>query len=77
MLRPQRARQGNAERAAFAVRDVLGPVQHGGVGLADNLLCAVTVEPAGAFVPRQDRSVEVFANDGILGRGFEEVVKEG
>jgi hypothetical protein len=52
-------------------------VQHGGVGLADNLLCAVTVEPAGAFVPRQDRSVEVFANDGILGRGFEEVVKEG
>ncbi len=57
-------------------RHVLGRVQQGGVGLADDLLRLVSVEAARALVPELDVSLEVCADDRGLGGRLEHVSDE-
>ena len=47
---------------------VLGSVQNFGIKFSDNLIRIVAIHASGAFVPQQNLSIEIFADDGIFSR---------
>ena len=62
--------------ARLARLHVLRRVQDGRVQLADDFFRLVAVQPAGALVPEEDLTVEVFANDGVFRGRFQNVADE-
>src|SRR5258708_6253009 len=60
----------------LAGSDIFRDMQDGRVFPADHLLRLIAVKTARAFVPQQDFSVEILADDGILGGGLEDIADE-
>ena len=64
------------DRARPAGGDVFGGVQDVRRGLAEDFLGLVAVQPPGSLVPQEDRAVEAFADDGIVGGRLEDADDE-
>src|SRR3990172_8340887 len=56
---------------------ILRGMEHRGVALADDLSGLIAVETPRAFVPQEALPLQVFADDGIFGGGFQNVLEEG
>src|SRR5438105_4505716 len=51
-------------------------MQYGGIGTADDLFRVIAIEPLSAFIPEQDVTFQVAANDGELGGKLQHVFDE-
>ena len=60
----------------LARRDLFRSMQNGRVRFTKDFVSGVTVDSVRAFIPKLDVALEVFPNNGILGRRFQDALNE-